>query len=70
MAARPWRSTLRESPLLMNHTVSYGPGVRTLSDIELGVLSDLGFSIVPEPASIWLIAIGSVALITCGRWRR
>lgn len=56
--------------LLMNHSVGYGPGIRTLGDIELGVLSDLGFSIVPEPAGILLIAIGSVALMTCGRWRK
>ena len=56
--------------LLMNHSVSTGPGVRTLSNIELGVLSDLGFSMVPEPASVLLIAIGSVALMGCGRWRR
>ena len=56
--------------LLMNHSVSTGPGVRTLSDIEMGVLSDLGFSIVPEPASVLLIAIGSVAMLICARWRR
>ncbi len=45
---------------MMNHSISTGPGVRTLSTIELGMLADLGYSLastaVPEPGT-WLMAL-------------
>ncbi len=34
----------------MNATTDDGPGTRTLSSIEIGVLKDIGFAAVPEPA--------------------
>lgn len=45
---------------LMNHAVSSGPAIRTLSAIELGILEDIGYSLasasVPEP-STWLMSL-------------
>lgn len=48
---------------IMTHAVSYGPAVRTLSAIELGILTDLGYSLVaiPEPSSVSFI-VGTLAL--------
>jgi len=50
---------------MMNHSLSTGAGVRTLSVIELGMLADLGYSLastaVPEPSTWWM------ALLT-GAW--
>jgi hypothetical protein len=49
---------------VMNHAVSSGPAIRTLSAIELGILEDIGYSLasaaVPEP-STWLMS-----LVACG----
>ena len=45
---------------LMNHAVSSGSAIRSLSDIELGILQDIGYSLVsatvPEP-STWLMSL-------------
>ncbi|MEE9355956.1 MAG: VPLPA-CTERM sorting domain-containing protein [Methylococcaceae bacterium] len=51
--------------LLMESTVSTGPSTRILSDIELGILKDIGYSqvgLVPIPAAIWLMGSGLIAL--------
>lgn len=72
----PWKSGSSVSHLdttfftgddwkMMNHAVSTGAGVRTLSAIELGMLEDMGYSLavsaVPEPgqvaASVLLAAV-------------
>ncbi len=42
--------------LLMNSATDVGPGVRTLSAIELGALQDIGFTAVPEPYEYSLVA--------------
>lgn len=41
--------------LLMNAATVAGPGVRTLSPRELGILADLGYSVIPEPSTCGLI---------------
>lgn len=48
---------------IMTHAVSYGPAVRTLSAIELGILMDLGYNVtaIPEPASV-AVTMGGAAL--------
>lgn len=60
---------------LMNHAVSSGPAIRTLSAIELGILEDIGYSLaaasVPEP-STWLmslVAAGSTGIALLRRRR-
>lgn len=62
---------------MMNHAVTTGPGVRTLSAVELAMLEDLGYSLavsaVPEPgqvaASLVLLAgVGGYVLLA-GRKR-
>ncbi len=67
-----------ENKKLMNHAVSSGPGIRTLSDIELGILQDLGYMLtesslasasVPEP-STWLMSLvtaGGVVVVLLRR---
>lgn len=52
---------------IMEHAVASGPATRTLSAIELGVLTDLGYSVaaIPEPqtyaALLGLLALGLAA---------
>jgi hypothetical protein len=41
--------------LLMNASTSFGPGVRSLSTIEIGVLQDIGLAAVPEPSEYALV---------------
>lgn len=49
---------------LMNHAVSSGDAIRTLSAVELGILEDIGYTLavasVPEP-STWVMS-----LVACG----
>lgn len=44
-----------------------GPGIRTLSAIERGILQDIGFTLTPEPSSTALLGFGSLALILVRR---
>ncbi len=65
---------------LMNHAVSTGPSIRTLSAIELGILQDLGYMLaesslvsasVPEP-STWLMSLvtaGGIVVVLLRRRR-
>lgn len=48
---------------VMEHAVAAGPATRTLSAIELGILTDLGYSVsaIPEPATVAL-GLGVVVL--------
>jgi hypothetical protein len=52
------------SAFTMEHVIAAGPGTRTLSAIELGILTDLGYSVaaIPEPATcaalLGLVAFG------------
>lgn len=58
---------------LMNHAVSSGPAIRTLSAIELGILEDIGYSLasasVPEP-STWLMSLVAAGGIGIALLRR
>lgn len=58
--------------LLMNAATAQGLGVRTLSAIEMGILTDLGYTLnasaVPEP-STYALLVGAAALGFVG-WRR
>jgi len=59
--------------LLMNAATSFGPGVRTLSAIEMGMLTDMGYSLtaVPEPSTYALIfGVGALGAIWVRRYRR
>ncbi len=41
--------------LMMESATTAGPGARTLSAIEIGMLQDIGYSVVPEPSTYALI---------------
>ncbi len=57
--------------LIMNAVAhGYGLDVRTLSDIEIGMLKDLGYTeitAVPVPAAIWLLGSGFMAMFGFAR---
>lgn len=54
--------------LMMNAATATGPGIRTLSAVELGILQDMGYSVIPEP-STYVLVFGAVALVLTV-WRR
>lgn len=43
---------------LMNAIVSLGPGIRKLSPVELGILKDLGYTVVPVPGATAVLFVG------------
>ena len=43
---------------LMTAQVLAGPGVRVLSPVELGILKDLGYGVVPVPGSAAVVVVG------------
>lgn len=58
--------------LLMEAATLDGPGTRTLSAIEIGILQDIGYtnintSPVPVPAAVWLMGSGLLGLLGFGR---
>ena len=53
---------------LMEHAVAAGLATRTLSSLELAILTDLGYSVIPEP-STYALLFGAGALALAG-WRR
>ncbi len=58
------------SNLLMNAATEMGPGLRTLSSYETGILQDIGYTIVPEPGSAALCLTGACAAYLFHRRRR
>ncbi len=55
--------------LLMNSASEPGPGIRTISPIEIGMLFDGGYlNIIPEPSAA-LLVLGSTALVFVRRRR-
>jgi hypothetical protein len=65
--------TLALSELIMASSVSAGQKSRELSDIEIGILRDIGYTQivapaqVPVPASTWLMLSGLLGLVGYGR---
>ncbi len=49
--------------LLMTASSQTGPGTRTLSEIEKGVLRDIGYSIIPEPSGVSLLLLSTTLLL-------
>ena len=47
---------------LMNAVVVAGQGLRALSPVELGVLKDLGYGVVPVPGGVALVFVGVMFL--------
>lgn len=58
--------TFSNPPLLMTSATPTGPSPRTLSAVELGILQDLGYAVVPEPGAVVLLLLGLAAL---HRWK-
>lgn len=58
------------STYIMEHAVGGGPGARTLSAIELGILADIGYSVaaIPEPATV--AALAGATMLGFALWRR
>jgi hypothetical protein len=78
-APNPWDegssiSHVDDSSMLMYFAGGYGDGVRTLSEIEQGILKDIGYTDlvnpVPVPAAVWLMSSGLIALFGFNRRRR
>ena len=55
-------SSIDPNPL-MSPFVSLGEMNRTLTELELAVLKDMGYDVVPEPITLSMLALGAVALI-------
>lgn len=58
--------------LMMNAATTFGPGIRTLSGIEIGMLTDMGYSLtaVPEPSTYALIlGLGALGALVVRRRR-
>ena len=47
---------------LMNAMADKGLGIRTLSTIELGILTDLGYTVKQNPASASVLFVGLIFL--------
>ena len=48
---------------IMNAASLAGPGIRTISPIEVGILKDIGFSqVIPEPSTIAYVLLALVFL--------
>ena len=45
---------------LMNSRVSAGPGIRTVSPLELGILKDLGYTVSDTPIYLFVIGFGLI----------
>lgn len=62
------------SQLIMASSVDTGPGSRTLSAIEIGILKDIGYTNIaapiPVPAALWFMASGLLAVFGANRQRK
>lgn len=57
--------------LMMNAATSTGQGLRTLSAVELAILQDLGYSVIPEPSVyVLLLGLASLAFVGLKRFKR
>lgn len=56
--------------LLMESGVFKGPAPRALSGVELGILQDLGYTVVPEPTTLMLLGAGLAVGMRWGKRRQ
>jgi hypothetical protein len=61
---------LPNSPYVMKPAVGLGIMSRQPTDVELAMLNDLGWTTVPEPATLGLLTMGGLALVVRRRRRR
>jgi hypothetical protein len=63
-------TVLGNNTFLMTQSFATGPAVESLSAVELGILKDIGFSAVPEPAlTAWCLGLAAL-LLAVRRQRR
>ena len=56
--------------MIMNAATGTGPGIRSLSNVEIGIFKDLGFTVVPEPHEYAIMtALGLFAIVYVRRRR-
>lgn len=55
---------------LMTHSSAKGQRIRTLSTVEQGMLSDMGFNVIPESSSLILLFTGGLLTLRRARSRR
>ncbi len=55
--------------LLMLAATEEGPAARMYSPIEVGILTDLGYDVIPEPSTGVLLGLGLLGLAARGRRR-
>jgi len=56
--------------MIMNAAIFPGDGAEGLSPVELGMLRDLGYNVIPEPGSGWFLLSGVTFVITFLRRRK
>lgn len=49
--------------LMMTPAIATGQMARTVSDLEWAMMKDMGWSVVPEPATLLLLAAGALGLV-------
>jgi hypothetical protein len=54
---------------LMSPMVADGQMIRTVSDLEWAMMKDMGWTVIPEPATIGLLALGSLVFTRRGEGR-
>lgn len=54
----------------MTHSSAKGQRIRTLSTVEQGMLSDMGFNVIPESSSLILLFTGGLLTLRRARSRR
>jgi len=55
---------------LMNPAIGPGQQRRMFSEVEIGILADLGYTVIPEPSSVLLVGLGLTGALVLARRRR
>lgn len=53
---------------MMSHAISIGDTRRTLSDLEIAMMADMGWDVIPEPASMVVFVLGAAGFFGVRRF--